>query len=653
MVRGVLLSCVVVLLVGCESLPGAQAAAVHIDVSYDFNAGCIAVVARDGAAPEKEDREQKEVLGRMPAAGTQRQADFAVYRGEDWSPTLAIVITAHEQACDGPEVARQEVEYTLTEAGRHWLPVTLTAPDADGDGWVALSANGRDCDDTHAGSHPAVTSETCDGRDNDCRNGIDDGLPKTGFFRDGDGDGVGAGPAVSACKAPPGHVTTNGDCADGDSAVKPGAAERCNGEDDDCDNSKDEDFPQKNTACTKNSCSGTLVCKADQTGTECNAPAPVAFYPDADGDQEGDGSATAQQACPGSPPSGRVSNNTDCDDRDPHNRSAGPEVCDDRDNNCSMGKDEGNICGGKGWKVLTDPVTTSRTWTTVAVRGAGGDVWIAGETGALAVRPAGATSFNDHHQACGTHNWRAAWVHPGDGRVFLAGDGGHLAVFDRTACTNVNTANATGGTTATRALLDITGFTSGSTTTLYAVSDFGHVFAWAPGNMPAFRSKRSEDSPYRGIHGTAASQLLIVGHDANDALEIQGFDGTNRATHTWSGVPSANSGSLFGVWAWSTTGAYAVGQKGNLLRRAGGTTWAFASPDASLQVNLNSVVAFDDASVYIASQDGWIRRPGRGEWIQHFNAGAPLRDIAAASREDIWAVGNGLVVHFPEPLSAP
>lgn len=55
-------------------------------------------------------------------------------------------------------------------------------------------------------------------------------------------------------------------------------SETCNNLDDDCDTKIDEDFPTKGNACDNGQLgvcktTGTLVCKADGTGLQCNAPA--------------------------------------------------------------------------------------------------------------------------------------------------------------------------------------------------------------------------------------------------------------------------------------------------------------------------------------------------------------------------------------------
>jgi hypothetical protein len=59
------------------------------------------------------------------------------------------------------------------------------------------------------------------------------------FYRDADTDGFGAGTPTSACAAPAGFVAASGDCNDGVPAIHPGAAETCNGLDDNCSGAAD------------------------------------------------------------------------------------------------------------------------------------------------------------------------------------------------------------------------------------------------------------------------------------------------------------------------------------------------------------------------------------------------------------------------------
>lgn len=102
-------------------------------------------------------------------------------------------------------------------------------------------ADATDCDDGGAGINPAAI-ETCNGVDDDCDGRVDDGaLDAATWYADADGDGYGdAGVPLSACEPVDGTVADATDCDDTDAAALPGAVERLDGNDDDCDGIVDE-----------------------------------------------------------------------------------------------------------------------------------------------------------------------------------------------------------------------------------------------------------------------------------------------------------------------------------------------------------------------------------------------------------------------------
>ena len=171
-------------------------------------------------------------------------------------------------------------------------------------GYVTVSG---DCDDNDFDVNPLAT-EVCNDIDDDCDGDIDEGVGTETFYADEDGDGYGDGSmSVTACTAPVGYVSNDGDCDDTEADINPDAEEVCNDIDDDCDGDIDE-------------------------GVE-----PSTYYLDADGDGFGNADISTV-AC--SAPIGYVSDDSDCDDLDDMIYPDAIETCNDVDDDCDGDIDE-------------------------------------------------------------------------------------------------------------------------------------------------------------------------------------------------------------------------------------------------------------------------------------------------------------------------
>jgi hypothetical protein len=247
-----------------------------------------------------------------------------VANAEDCDDAAAGVNPGAAEACGGGD---EDCDGAVDDADPTLDPATagLWHVDVDGDtfgaagpydraacvapaGWIA---DATDCDDADAGDHPGAEETVGNEEDDDC-----DGLELC--YADADADAYRTDGTVASVDADCADVgeaalgSAAGDCDDADAAVSPGAADTCNGVDDDCDGATDEDV-----------------------GTE--------YYVDADEDGYGD-SADSTIAC--SLPSGYAEAGGDCDDDSALASPGGTEACGDGlDNDCDAAFDDCNLAG--------------------------------------------------------------------------------------------------------------------------------------------------------------------------------------------------------------------------------------------------------------------------------------------------------------------
>ncbi len=254
-------------------------------------------------------------------------------------------------------------------------------------------ADNTDCDDAVGTVHPGA-AESCNTVDDDCDGETDepDAIDVLTWYVDNDGDGYGdPDNATSACTIPAGHTADHDDCDDARADAHIDAPETCNGLDDDCDGTIDDNPTDPTTwyfdadgdgygtggktvsACElplyysgeSTDCSDTdadvhpdAVEYCDAIDSDCDGVAAddasvdaLPWYADTDADGYGD-PAAPYIAC--AAPAGYVADATDCDDVAATVSPGADEVCDTIDDDCDGVVDEDGAVDGTPWYADAD-----------------------------------------------------------------------------------------------------------------------------------------------------------------------------------------------------------------------------------------------------------------------------------------------------------
>jgi len=176
-------------------------------------------------------------------------------------------------------------------------PTTFGLMDEDGDGAIdSACCNtddatdtqlcGSDCDDTNLAVH-GRQPEFCDGIDNDCDNAIDEVMNVIPWYADDDGDLFGAGEDfMESCVPIPGRSLLSTDCDDSAISRHPAQLDICDGIDNDCDETVDENLtncattpeeppPARINECANglDNCHATALCRDRAMGFTCSCRA--------------------------------------------------------------------------------------------------------------------------------------------------------------------------------------------------------------------------------------------------------------------------------------------------------------------------------------------------------------------------------------------
>ncbi|MDP2304413.1 MAG: MopE-related protein [Pseudomonadota bacterium] len=332
--------------------------------------------------------------------------------GTDCDDTSAAVHPGGVEVCDG-------LDNDCSSAADDGLVFSDWYADVDADGFgdptVASSAcdqpegyveDATDCDDADAATFVGA-AELCDLEDNDCDGAVDDGaVDERTYYDDADSDGYGNSElSVSSCGLPSGYAETGDDCDDANSVIHPGATETCNGLDDDCEGSVDQDAADATT-----------------------------WYADADTDGYGN-PAVATASCRSV--RGYVTNAEDCDDASAAHSPADAEVCDGADNNCDGTVDEDGATGASTWYADADADGFGRDDASLpACALPAGYAALAGDCddGAASVNPGAAEACNDLDDDCDTAVDEAGASGETPWYVDLDGDGFGSSSVTELAC---------------------------------------------------------------------------------------------------------------------------------------------------------------------------------------------------------------------------
>lgn len=255
---------------------------------------------------------------------------FSVPVADDCADNAADVAPNVTETCNGKD---DNCSGSTDEEGASGCVVFYVDSDSDGFGdsgtpgkclcsaggkWTVIT--GGDCNDGGTGIHPGST-ETCDGKDENCDNVIDNAGASgcTTWWQDSDGDGWGDSAKSQCLCGGSGKFTSqvSGDCNDGDAGISPGIADVC-------------------ADGIDNNCNGV---------TDSDASASTIFYVDSDGD--GWGAGTGKSGC--GPSGGFTSQRSgDCNDGNGKIHPKGSEICNGIDDNCDGITDDGSsgsLCG--------------------------------------------------------------------------------------------------------------------------------------------------------------------------------------------------------------------------------------------------------------------------------------------------------------------
>ena len=249
----------------------------------------------------------------------------SVTGGDDCDDAEITVYPGASEVCDGQYNDCNDSDYDASSApddeldddGDAYVDCTIDSGGWDGSSGVT---GGDDCDDADSYVYPTAT-EICDGQYNDCDDTAYSATSAPSDETDDDSDTYVECTIAGSGWVGSGSVTGGDDCDDAEDTVYPGAAEICDGQFNDCD---DTDYSATSAPDDEldDDSDGYVDCTIDTTGW--------------DGDSS-------------------VVDGDDCDDADADQYPGADEVCNSEDDDCDGDIDEdGEVIDGTTYYADTD-----------------------------------------------------------------------------------------------------------------------------------------------------------------------------------------------------------------------------------------------------------------------------------------------------------
>ena len=174
---------------------------------------------------------------------------------------------------------------------------------------------------------------------------------------------------------------------------------------------------------------------------------------------------------------------------------------------------------------------------------------------------------------------------------------------------------------------------------IWLASQVGGIWQWH--NQPDISEARASGGELYAMWGSSIEDMWAVG-DKGQILKRYPYQAT-----PWQLLTAPTTASLYGIWGTGSQDLWAVGDAGTILR-IDGINKQLTSETSGTQSSLFAVSGRSSADVWAVGDSGIILHRNSKDWtVLSQGPTRTLRSIWASSSSDAWAVGDGgLMMHW-------